>query len=163
MSNELYDELVRMERAGNLLPDKDSLPLSEMARRAKTDGFSCHDSCRALVTGEHEEQCGAAGLEPPGRRPSTHIAGPMITVLGRYMRQRCSWCGYVLDEYDLERVAAPKGQSGFPVGEQVFVDPTRNPVVSYVIATELLTDDGSEGKLAEDSCVYNPLTTLSFG
>lgn len=150
MSNELYDELVRMERAGNLLPDKDSLPLSEMVRRAKMD-----------------EQCGAAGLEPPGRRPSTHIAGPMITVMGRYMRQRCSWCGYVLDEYDLERVAAPEGQSGspvgFPVGEQVFVDPTHNPVVSYVIATELLTDDGSEGKLAEDSCVYNPLTTLSFG
>ena len=35
-----------------------------------------------------------------------HIAGVDVQV-GAYLRQRCSWCGAVLVEYDLESVARP--------------------------------------------------------
>lgn len=33
-----------------------------------------------------------------------HIAGPVIEIGPQY-RQRCSWCGAVLEDYDLSRVA----------------------------------------------------------
>lgn len=50
-----------------------------------------------------------------------HIAGPCITIAGRYARQRCSWCGEVLIDEDLENVmVAPAGPlHHFPVGELV--------------------------------------------
>lgn len=44
----------------------------------------------------------------------THIAGLVITVGGRYMRQRCSWCGAVLVDYDLSLIAVPIGQDPTP-------------------------------------------------
>jgi hypothetical protein len=37
----------------------------------------------------------------------THIAGPDLTVSGRYLRQRCSWCGALLLDYDLANLARP--------------------------------------------------------
>jgi hypothetical protein len=42
----------------------------------------------------------------------THIAGPDITVQGRYFRQRCSWCGAVLVDYDLTQVAVKMNEDG---------------------------------------------------
>ncbi len=58
----------------------------------------------------------------------THIAGPAITISG-YRRQRCSWCGTVIDEVDLTRVAVacePDEQAGtvptWPEGQQVRTD-----------------------------------------
>lgn len=36
--------------------------------------------------------------------PLVHIAGRQLQVNNR-LRQRCSWCGTVLADYDLERVA----------------------------------------------------------
>lgn len=57
---------------------------------------------------------------------STHIAGVDITIDDRYLRQRCGWCGVVLLEYDLARVAVPVGQPAepgrWPVGALVTVD-----------------------------------------
>ncbi len=41
-----------------------------------------------------------------------HLAGPDLTVDGRYMRQRCSWCGAILIDYDLTMVSVPTGQDG---------------------------------------------------
>lgn len=38
----------------------------------------------------------------------THIAGLDVQV-GRYLRQRCAWCGAMLSDYDLARVAVPEG------------------------------------------------------
>ena len=35
----------------------------------------------------------------------THIAGDSIAIEGRWLRQRCAWCGKTLLDYDLERVA----------------------------------------------------------
>lgn len=50
--------------------------------------------------------------QPPGprlwdARPDTvvHIAAPALHVFGIYLRQRCAWCGVVLLEYDLRRMA----------------------------------------------------------
>lgn len=55
-----------------------------------------------------------------------HIAGEVITVSGRHMRQRCSWCGAVLIDYDLTMIAVPVGQDPtpptWPVGDQVRID-----------------------------------------
>jgi len=37
--------------------------------------------------------------------PVTHIAGADIIIGGRRLRQRCSWCGAILLDYDLANVA----------------------------------------------------------
>lgn len=54
-----------------------------------------------------------------------HIAGPDIHV-DQLLRQRCAWCGAVLMDYDLARVAVPEGQDRgigtWPVGALVEVD-----------------------------------------
>jgi hypothetical protein len=43
----------------------------------------------------------------------THVAGAQVQV-GSRIRQRCSWCGAVLCDYDLERIAVPEGQDPTP-------------------------------------------------
>lgn len=54
-----------------------------------------------------------------------HIAGPDVRV-GDQLRQRCAWCGALLQDYDLARLAVPVGQDPtpalWPVGELVDVD-----------------------------------------
>lgn len=54
-----------------------------------------------------------------------HIAGPDIQV-GAQLRQRCAWCGAVLFDYALDRIAVPEGEDPrpgtWPVGELVEVD-----------------------------------------
>lgn len=54
-----------------------------------------------------------------------HIAGPDIRVNAQF-RQRCAWCGALLIDYDLERVAVPEGQDPtpgtWPVGDLIAVD-----------------------------------------
>lgn len=54
-----------------------------------------------------------------------HIAGPDIHV-DDLLRQRCAWCGAVLIDYDLARVAVPEGDDRgigtWPVGALVEVD-----------------------------------------
>lgn len=61
--------------------------------------------------------------------PVTHIAGPDIVIGGRRLRQRCSWCGAVLLDYDLANVAVQvepgeeqQSPSTWPVGRLVQVD-----------------------------------------
>ena len=68
----------------------------------------------------------------------THIAGPLLTWDGRYMRQRCGWCGATLLDYDLTRLASMDGKppAGWPEhamvqtngAVSVIVDPERSPV-----------------------------------
>lgn len=54
-----------------------------------------------------------------------HIAGVHVKV-GPYLRQRCAWCGAVLLDYDLSKIAVPEGQdpspATWPIGELVKVD-----------------------------------------
>ena len=54
-----------------------------------------------------------------------HIAGPDVRY-GALLRQRCSWCGAVLIDYDLRLIMVPVGQdpmpATWPFGELVAVD-----------------------------------------
>lgn len=54
-----------------------------------------------------------------------HFAGVDVHV-NALLRQRCAWCGAVLVDYDLERIAVPVGQEGdpgtWPVGSLIAVD-----------------------------------------
>ncbi len=36
---------------------------------------------------------------------ATHIAGATIVIGGKYLVQRCSWCGIAIIEHDLEHTA----------------------------------------------------------
>lgn len=83
----------------------------------------------------------------------THIAGPDITIsgeYGEYLRQRCGWCGAVLLEYDLTRVAVPAGT---------------DPRPATWPANSLVTIDGHAAiamgnvdRLPDDACARNPAT-----
>jgi hypothetical protein len=83
----------------------------------------------------------------------THIASDRITIGDQYMRQRCGWCGEVLVEYNLVRVAVPAGTdpapAAWPPGALVTVDGHASWTV-----------DGNQ--LPEDSCARNPLTLASL-
>lgn len=54
-----------------------------------------------------------------------HFAGVDVQI-GALLRQRCSWCGSVLGDHDLNRVAVPEGQdprpATWPIGSLVEVD-----------------------------------------
>jgi hypothetical protein len=79
---------------------------------------------------------------------TTHIAANDITIGGQRLRQRCAWCGAILIDYDLTRVAVktepgedPKPPATFPPGRLVRVDGS-NPKVSLVLdETDTLPDD----------------------
>lgn len=49
--------------------------------------------------------------EPTGQ--ITHIAGLVVHV-GSLVRQRCAWCGAVIEDHDLDRIAVPIGHSPIP-------------------------------------------------
>lgn len=76
----------------------------------------------------------------------THIAGLDVQV-GRYLRQRCAWCGAVLSDYDLANVAVLEGHNPRPamwgVGELVALDGNASWVVDH--------EDGAE--LPANACV----------
>lgn len=69
-----------------------------------------------------------------------HIAGPAVRV-GMLLRQRCGWCGAMMADYDLERIAVPEGQEDAPgtwgAGELVLVDGNMSAVYPHVDGTEL--------------------------
>lgn len=77
-----------------------------------------------------------------------HIAGPDIQV-GAQLRQRCAWCGAVLLDYALDRIAVPAGQDPrpgtWPAGELVAVDGNASYVVAHEDGQQL--PDGACGKL----------------
>lgn len=63
-----------------------------------------------------------------------HIAGNDVQV-GSHLRQRCAWCGAVLVDYALDRVAVPIGQPArpatWPVGGLVEVDGSMSWAVEH--------------------------------
>lgn len=78
---------------------------------------------------------------------TTHIAGITVIIRERNLRQRCSWCGEVLTEYDLANTLvvgstrdAPNHPSGFPVDTLVRVE-DGNPRASTVLDDKTLPDD----------------------
>lgn len=87
--------------------------------------------------------------------PTTHIAGVPVTVNDQLQRQRCGWCGKILLDYDLSRIAVPAGQgppATYAVGALVTVDDG----ISYTV--ELV-----DGKLPDDSCTRRdePVSMIS--
>ena len=82
-----------------------------------------------------------------------HIAGTQVQV-GPLLRQRCSWCGAVLCDYDLRNIAVLEGQDPRPgmweAGELVQVDGHASFVVPH--------EDGAE--LPSESCaLLDPAVT----
>jgi hypothetical protein len=94
---------------------------------------------------------------------TAHLAGIHVTVDGRYVRQRCAWCGEIIVDADATLIAKPvadirEGETAaefvgvWPVSRFVRVD-GRNPRV-----TELL--DEAEG-YPDDACMaIDPAVTL---
>lgn len=73
---------------------------------------------------------------------TTHIAGIDVTV-GHQLRQRCAWCGTVLLDYDLTRIAVLDGDDPRPgtwaVGALVHSD--GHAAWSDAKAVDMLPDD----------------------
>jgi hypothetical protein len=94
-----------------------------------------------------------------------HLAAPSVRV-GGVIRQRCAWCGALIDEVDLGRVAwvAEDGDPGF-------VDGDGNPrsrwsglvaveVVEGVVSSRCAVADPGDGKVPDDSCMaLDPVVT----
>lgn len=64
-----------------------------------------------------------------------HIAGRDIQI-GEYLRQRCGWCGAILVDYALDRIAVPLGQdprpATWPDGDLIAVCGPASWVVEHV-------------------------------
>ena len=69
-----------------------------------------------------------------------HLAGITITVEGRFVRQRCSWCGVLLTDMDLANTMIQEGSGrvpkGWETGAWVRVDGT-NPTWYSVVESPL--------------------------
>ena len=70
---------------------------------------------------------------------TTHIASQTITMEGRYMRQRCVWCGVLLTDYDMFMIATSDGKEpgSWTCGALVRVDGN----VRTVVPGEKIPDD----------------------
>ena len=84
----------------------------------------------------------------------SHLAGVDITAEGRFVRQRCSWCGEILVDVDLSLAAVPEGQKGNPaatwkVGDWIEVEGVWPTV--YRVA------DAEDGKFPANSCMAREL------
>lgn len=86
----------------------------------------------------------------------THVASFPITWAGRYLRQRCAWCGKTILDYDLERVAVqipedgtpPKDPTPWPTGALIRKD---GPMSTIVYDGD--ADDISVEEMAPDACL----------
>jgi hypothetical protein len=79
----------------------------------------------------------------------THIAGPNITIHDRYQRQRCAWCGEILQDYDLRNVAVPAEQPGPPASWSEGALVTVDGNLSFVVDSNDLPDDACANSPAD--------------
>lgn len=78
----------------------------------------------------------------------THIAAQDVTIGGRRQRQRCAWCGAILLDYDLSKIAVqvvegeePQGPSAWEPGRLVRVTGSNPKMTSMLDPTTELPDD----------------------
>lgn len=88
----------------------------------------------------------------------THIAGDCLVICNIFMRQRCSWCGIILLEYDLRLVAGLVGQDPLPGRWTPGVFVRVDGHVSAVIE-DPQTIDG-DVQLPTDCCTFDPKTQV---
>lgn len=55
---------------------------------------------------------------------TTHITSNAVTVDGRYLKQRCVWCGEIIADYDFAMSASSDGKppSGWECGILITID-----------------------------------------
>jgi hypothetical protein len=97
-------------------------------------------------------------MEEPSQ---VHLAGPTLRV-GNVRRQRCIWCGALLEEYDLTRVSrvlepgedpdAPWEPASWEVGGLVRLSGTF-PRVGVVVEAERHAEDADAFAIPSDSCM----------
>jgi len=78
----------------------------------------------------------------------THIAAQQVVICGRYVRQRCAWCGEVLEDVDLSNLAFENSEDAknpypeWPAGALIGVDGN----CRYIVSPEV------EGTMPDDCC-----------
>lgn len=90
-----------------------------------------------------------------GRVTESHVAGLAITWDGRFVRQRCAWCGAVLVDHDLGYVmvetpsdgSTPEPPPTWPVDALVRIDGH----MRYTVNTEEQLGEG-QGEVVPDDC-----------
>lgn len=83
----------------------------------------------------------------------THVAGVDITFDERYIRQRCSWCGVVLLDYDLANMEAGNERPApWPIGSLVRIDGNAAYVVSDAPLCDECDPDQTPVGVPDDSC-----------
>lgn len=87
----------------------------------------------------------------------THIVGPALTMhsktRGLVRRQRCLWCGVLIDEMELERIAVqipedgsePKPPGEWPPGAVIRIE-SENPKITSIVEV------GEDEMLPNDAC-----------
>jgi hypothetical protein len=143
-------------------PERLNVDWSNLATHYTEDMTPCNCSRPLRQADTGEMYCTDKPFEPKlwETRPDAvvHIAGVCLTVFGRFMRQRCDWCGIILLEYDLSRIAVPVDQPGPPpywtAGSLVRVDGH--------VSAEILNPESVDGQtqLKSDSCVFDPDTQV---
>ena len=75
----------------------------------------------------------------------THIAGLAVTIQGRYVRQRCAWCGELIQDDDVAGMAFAEGSDttvgSFECGALIRVEGLGNPIMSSVLQDKSLPPD----------------------
>lgn len=74
--------------------------------------------------------------------PVIHIAGEVIQI-GSQQRQRCSWCGAVLDDFDLSRM-------GIMVPDDQQPPPATPPIPSWPTGGLVAVDGGMKWTVPHD-------------
>ena len=85
-----------------------------------------------------------------------HFAGVDVQV-GPLLRQRCSWCGELLIDYNLDRVMVPVGQKGGPSAWPI------SALVEVVGPMSTVVDHPADGQLPAGSCADIELAVIGRG
>ena len=94
-----------------------------------------------------------------------HLAGPEVEAQGRYLRQRCSWCGALLLDYDLASVSRTLDEDEDPenprpwrpgvwaVGSFVAVDDHEGWRAAHLVEPEPHPDHPGAFRMPDGSCM----------